>query len=662
MMKAKCSLLFKTRGQGHFLRPDCARLLQTMKQIFSSFLILLHALLAALGGGTLAFGILELPLPWIVLIALGVALLVGALWGWALRSPLRTRLLTMLAITFVFGLGLFSLVQMRNAGQVGVNISNYRKNFEQLWQVMQAHYPYFEEKNIHWNEIYQRYQPSAQSVQTDAEYHALVANMLAELGDLHTGLVRPSPGEGRMYFGIGLYLDDGVVIDQVGDTAHAVGVARGAQILAVNGLPVEQALEALPAALKVGANSRQSRAHAAFHILSTSEDVLELTYQNPDGPAETVLLHRPQKPPLSYRQQNARPGALMSAEILPSGWGLIRIPTFSARKGQDLVAEFDQALEQVRAASGLILDLRGNGGGDSRLAERMAGRFFSQPFCYGQDRFRQRLPWRAWSLRFEYCIQPRGEIVTVGLVLLMDNRNMSSAEQFIAAFTESGRAIAIGRPSGGSSGNPLTFPLPGNGLARFSTGAFHTRSGLLVEGNGIQPDIPISYTLADFRQGRDPDLLAAQQLDPTQLFALQNPISQKESPMFYIKLFGYFLALAVLLTSMAMALMGARWQAVEQSAYAGQRRPWWFVAASLLLIGFYLFALYHFINAAPKTWAGWLLMVILPIGWGLKAALVIFNPQGRLGISAIEGDQNWRKVALARLPAALLLAVLTWFA
>lgn len=132
--------------------------------------------------------------------------------------------------------------------------------------------------------------------------------------------------------------------------------------------------------------------------------------------------------------------------------------------------------------------------------------------------------------------------------------------------------------------------------------------------------------------------------------------------MIYVKFFGYFLAAAALLTSAAMALMGARWQAVEQSAYVGKRRPWWFIVISILLIGVYLFTLYTFIIAPAKNWAGWFLMVILPVGWALKAALVIFNPQGRATVSNIEGDQNWRKVALARLPIAVLLAVLTWFA
>jgi hypothetical protein len=55
-------------------------------------------------------------------------------------------------------------------------------------------------------------------------------------------------------------------------------------------------------------------------------------------------------------------------------------------------------------------------------------------------------------------------------------------------------------------------------------------------------------------------------------------------------------------------------------------------------------------------------MVVIPIGWGVKGALIVFNPKGRQAVSAIAGDQNWRKIALARLPVAILLAVLTYLA
>lgn len=128
----------------------------------------------------------------------------------------------------------------------------------------------------------------------------------------------------------------------------------------------------------------------------------------------------------------------------------------------------------------------------------------------------------------------------------------------------------------------------------------------------------------------------------------------------YIKFFGYFLASGVVLSSLMMAFLGGRWQKIEASAYAGKRRPWWFWVISLLFIALYIAALVHFIGS-EKTLAGWLLIVVIPIGWAVKGVLIIFNAQGRQAVSNLEGDQNWRKVALARLPVALILAALAYF-
>jgi hypothetical protein len=128
-----------------------------------------------------------------------------------------------------------------------------------------------------------------------------------------------------------------------------------------------------------------------------------------------------------------------------------------------------------------------------------------------------------------------------------------------------------------------------------------------------------------------------------------------------IKMFALLLAAGVVGTSLAIISMGGRWQQVEAAAYGGERRPWWFWLASLVLLGLYAGALFTFITG-DKNWATWVLVVILPLGWALKGVLLVFNKKGRQTITSITGDQAWIKVGLARLPVALVLVVLAWFA
>jgi uncharacterized membrane-anchored protein len=131
--------------------------------------------------------------------------------------------------------------------------------------------------------------------------------------------------------------------------------------------------------------------------------------------------------------------------------------------------------------------------------------------------------------------------------------------------------------------------------------------------------------------------------------------------MLIVNVFGFTLAAGALLTSIAMITMGEKWQNVERRAYAGNKRPWWFVLVSILLIAFYIAALINF-WASEKTIAGLILMIIIPIGWGLKAILIVLNPSGRQKVSAISGDKAWIKIGLARLPIAVILFILALFA
>jgi carboxyl-terminal processing protease len=163
-------------------------------------------------------------------------------------------------------------------------------------------------------------------------------------------------------------------------------------------------------------------------------------------------------------------------------------------------------------APGLIIDLRNNGGGYSSLADLMAGRLFAHPFVYGRDYFGARLPQRLWRAVREYQVEPRGRIYTGAVVLLVNSGVASTAETFCVSLVEGRGAKTVGRLTAGSTGRPVVFQLPAGGWARYSTGDFVSSRGLHIEGNGINPDVPVSWSLADFRSGRDPDLAAAVQL------------------------------------------------------------------------------------------------------------------------------------------------------
>lgn len=62
-------------------------------------------------------------------------------------------------------------------------------NFDALWTIMNEHYSFFEEKNVDWNEVGQRYRAKLTKDMTSQELFELCGDMLKELRDGHTNLI-----------------------------------------------------------------------------------------------------------------------------------------------------------------------------------------------------------------------------------------------------------------------------------------------------------------------------------------------------------------------------------------------------------------------------------------------------------------------------------------
>lgn len=167
------------------------------------------------------------------------------------------------------------------------------------------------------------------------------------------------------------------------------------------------------------------------------------------------------------------------------------------------------ALAAVSDAKRLIIDVRGNGGGDERLARQVAGCFTDERVLYGKHVVRDPRSDGEFSPVRERWLEPNpeGPRIRARVAVLTGPVVMSSCESFLLMMKETG-ATLIGGRSQGSSGNPRPHDL-GNGVELFlPSWKDMTADGEELEGVGVAPDIEVEAGPQDFQQ-RDPVLEAA---------------------------------------------------------------------------------------------------------------------------------------------------------
>ncbi|HRF46888.1 MAG TPA: S41 family peptidase [Anaerolineales bacterium] len=408
-----------------------------------------------------------------------------------------------LAALAIIGVLAISGVQMHRAGLWFQPTDETRlEAFDRLCGILELHYPYFKAKDIDWDGLRSRYRPRVAAATDDDAFFALLAEMLDELGDGHTGVVSPYPKVAC--YGTTLEVEGRAVVTSLGPSATAAGLVVGDVVENVAGQPANEVIVGLDPRLRTGSTDRARRRSAFEHLLcGPNTGVLQVGVVGDDGDVRDVDIRRLDP---TTALPDLEPAVV--ARRLPEGPGLIKLRRLYAEEGRDLVADFDAALDGLDDPPGLILDLRGNGGGDSILGDAIAGRFVDEAFRYGQERYQERLPFRLWSLSFDYIVTPRGARYAGRIVVIIDTAVASSAEQFVAALVDGAGAVTVGRSTAGSSGNPIRIELRG-GLIRISTGDFRRNDGTPIEGVGFSPDIAVAWSIDDVNAGRDPDLEAA---------------------------------------------------------------------------------------------------------------------------------------------------------
>lgn len=152
-------------------------------------------------------------------------------------------------------------------------------------------------------------------------------------------------------------------------------------------------------------------------------------------------------------------GTVYYGILMPHNVGYLRIPTFSAGLGE---SNIDAILNYLATCSGLIIDVRDNGGGALTNVETYVSRFIDRPITAGYMMHKDGPGHDDFSEPFEYVYSPAaGHTLWLKPVVVVTNRStFSAANNFVGIMKSIGRVKVVGATTGGGSGMPLSSELP----------------------------------------------------------------------------------------------------------------------------------------------------------------------------------------------------------
>lgn len=292
----------------------------------------------------------------------------------------------------------------------------------------------------------------------------------------------------------------------------------GSEILEVDGTPVPELHDYW--SKRVSGNTRQWIDYQCDRRLlrGPAESEIELTIREPGGAKKTLKIRRPPMKSEEEREREYRAyedtARIATSKRLDGDWGYLKYTTFAFRSVGRTVKPFDEALDSIIDVPGLIIDLRGNGGGSSDAMNDVAGRFIQERTSMGFFNIRtpgQETIREVWddvtgsiTSKPRLSARPRGDTYTGPVVIVVDRSCFSACEMFTAGLQAAGRALVVGpEATGGGSGGISASTLPSGARIQFSTAVAWRPDGEIIEGNGVTPDIKMAIRPRDLASGRD---------------------------------------------------------------------------------------------------------------------------------------------------------------
>ncbi|GAB5535031.1 MAG: S41 family peptidase [Rubricoccaceae bacterium] len=388
-----------------------------------------------------------------------------------------------------------------------------------LWSEAKYNFANFDlVPHLDWDSLYVATLPFVRETTSTLEYYRVLMATVAQLEDGHSNVYPPPELAMQVYARPGLrtrLVEDRVLVVEIRDPALADrGIEIGQEVLRIDGVPVHEYASSTvrPYQSSSTEQDRDVRTYEYMLLGGDAAQPIELALQNADGTPQTVTVPR-----LTRAQTNALGWSRdpFVLERLPGNIAHVQLNTFGSPEAAD---QFEARFDEIAQADGLILDVRNNGGGNSGVGYRVLCALTdadSIPTSGWRTRL-YRPAYRAWGQSESTDGDPTGgwgcnddHHFTGPVAILTSPRTFSAAEDFAVAFDLMDAGPIVGEPTGGSTGQPLFFRLPGGGSARVTSKRDSYPDGRDFVGTGVLPDIAVTPTVADVRAGEDGALTTA---------------------------------------------------------------------------------------------------------------------------------------------------------
>ena len=174
--------------------------------------------------------------------------------------------------------------------------------------------------------------------------------------------------------------------------------------------------------------------------------------------------------------------------------------------------EMEPVVDFFKDAKGLVVDIRGEGGGEDIAGKTVASYFADERRMYMTTAIKNGPGPNDFTEPEEWFIEPAGTRLDQPVILLTQRLTISARETFGLAMRTLPQVRTVGDTTAGAFSNLMLRELPNGWGYSMSIGEWRAADGTSYEGKGLPPDLLVQNRRSDLLNGTDSALEKAIEL------------------------------------------------------------------------------------------------------------------------------------------------------